>query len=314
MKLVSVVTAIAGVTLMAILIAHFGAAAVIRSLGSIGWAGFAAVCLIHLGLIGVMGIAWGVLMPGTRLWVPIWGRLVRDAGSELLPFSQVGGYVLGARAITFAGVAGPFAATSTIVDVTMELFGQLALTALALCWLSFIRPDTPIAAPAAVGLAAAGLLASAFVVVQRRGFDVLDRVARVLGRRRARVWASFLLHFVCWAASTLEAWVALQFAGAPLDSPTILVIETLLYAVRSVAFAVPNAVGVQEGAYVLLGASLGLTPEMGLALSLLKRARDLIIGLPALVAWQLLESGRLLAPGSRWHGSPAALKTKTRAR
>ncbi len=91
-------------------------------------------------------------------------------------------------------------------------------------------------------------------------------------------------------------------------------IETLLYAVRSVAFAVPNAVGVQEGAYVLLGASLGLTPEMGLALSLLKRARDLIIGLPALVAWQLLESGRLLASGSRWHGSPAALKTKTRAR
>jgi hypothetical protein len=32
---------------------------------------------------------------------------------------------------------------------------------------------------------------------------------------------------------------------------------------------------------------------MALALSLLKRARDLVIGLPALVAWQLLESGRL---------------------
>ena len=147
MKLVSVLTAIAGVTLMAVLIAHFGAAAVIRSLGSIGWAGFTAVCLIHLGLIGVMGIAWGVLMPGTRLWVPIWGRLVRDAGSELLPFSQVGGYVLGARAITFAGVAGPFAATSTIVDVTTELFGQLALTVLALCWLFFVRPDTPLRLP-----------------------------------------------------------------------------------------------------------------------------------------------------------------------
>jgi putative membrane protein len=335
-KLFSVLAAIAGVALMAVLITHFGVAAVIGSLGSIGWAGFTAVCLIHLGLIAVMGIAWGALMPGTRMWVPIWGRLVRDAGSELLPFSQVGGYVLGARAITFAGVAGPFAATSTIVDVTMELFGQLALTALALCWLFFVRPDAPIAVPAAIGLAVAGLLASAFVVVQRRGFDVFDRVARVLGRsgvdktaagaaalhiglreiyrRRARVWASFLLHFVCWAASTLEAWVALQFAGAPLDLPTILVIETLLYAARSVAFAVPNAVGVQEGAYVLLGASLGLSPEMGLALSLLKRARDLIIGLPALASWQLLESGRLLASGSRWYDGAAALKTKIRAR
>ena len=58
----------------------------------------------RLTAIAVMGIAWGVLMPGIRMWVPIWGRLVRDAGSELLPFSQVGGYVLGARAITLAGV------------------------------------------------------------------------------------------------------------------------------------------------------------------------------------------------------------------
>ena len=65
------------------------------------------------------------------------------------------------------------------------------------------------------------------------------------------------------------------------------------YAARSIAFAVPNAVGVQEGAYILLGASFGLTPETALALSLLKRARDLTIGVPALVAWQLLESGRL---------------------
>jgi hypothetical protein len=87
----------------------------------------------------------------------------------------------------------------------------------------------------------------------------------------------------------------LRFAGASLGFATVLVIESLLYAARSVAFAVPNAVGVQEGAYILLGASFGLTPETALALSLLKRARDLTIGLPALAVWQFLESGRL------WH-------------
>ena len=105
--------------------------------------------------------------------------------------------------------------------------------------------------------------------------------------------SSFVLHLACWIASTLEAWVALRFAGASLGFATVLVIESLLYAARSIAFAVPNAVGVQEGAYILLGASFGLTPETALALSLLKRARDLTIGVPALVAWQLLESGRL---------------------
>jgi len=90
------------------------------------------------------------------------------------------------------------------------------------------------------------------------------------------------------------------------------VIESLLYAIRTVAFAIPNAVGVQEGAYILLGGSFGLTPEMGLALSLLKRARDLAIGLPALGVWQALEGGRLwdrLAP--RFGALPVAKTART---
>jgi glycosyltransferase 2 family protein len=90
------------------------------------------------------------------------------------------------------------------------------------------------------------------------------------------------------------------------------VIESLLYAARSAAFIVPNAVGVQEGAYVLLGAGLGLTPEMGLALSLLKRGRDLAIGLPPLAAWQLLESSRLWASRGRFLLRSGNLKTRPR--
>jgi hypothetical protein len=75
----------------------------------------------------------------------------------------------------------------------------------------------------------------------------------------------------------------------------VLVIESLLYAVRSIAFAVPNAFGVQEGAYIVLGAGFGLAPDVTLALSLMKRARDFAIGVPALGIYQLIESGRL------WH-------------
>ena len=115
------------------------------------------------------------------------------------------------------------------------------------------------------------------------------------------MWTGFFLHLACWVAGALEVWVALRLAGRPLDFAVVLVIESLLYAIRTVAFAIPNAVGVQEGAYILVGGAFGLTPEMGLALSLLKRARDLLIGLPALGAWQALEGGRLwrrLAPRS----------------
>jgi hypothetical protein len=67
-----------------------------------------------------------------------------------------------------------------------------------------------------------------------------------------------------------------------------------MYALRSAAFFVPGAVGVQEGSYLLIGPLFGLAPETALALSLLKRGRDLLIGAPTLIAWQAMEGRRLL--------------------
>ena len=315
MRRASIVAAMAGLALIGVLVGYFGADAVIRSLIAIGWAGFATICLIHLVLIAVMGMAWWALLPGTRLWISIWGRLVRDAASEVLPLSQVGGYVLGARSIALTGVPGTSAAASTIVDVSLEFIAQIAFTGLALAWLIRLWPEAPVALPVATGLAAAAVLAAGLLVAQRRGFGSIDRVGGILGRdwlgktaigaaalhaaigeiyrRRCRLCASFILHLFCWIAATVEIWLALRLAGTPLDFGVVLVIEGLLYAVRSVAFAIPNAVGVQEGAYIMLGASFGLTPDMALALSLLKRARDLALGLPVLGVCQLFEGRRL---------------------
>jgi putative membrane protein len=315
MKLVSVFAGMIGLAVIAVLVVHFGAGAVTGSLLTLGGRGFAAICLIQLAVIAAMGIAWWVLLPGTSPWAEIWGRLVRDSASEVLPLSQVGGYVLGARALAICGVPGSRAAASTIVDVTLEFFAQLAYTGIALAWLLHLEPQTRFAAPTGFGLVVACGLAGGFLVAQRRGFRLLDRFAGALGRgwaertaagaaglhdaiaeiyaRAAAVWASLVVHLVCWIASAAEIWLALRLMKAPLGFGVVLVIESLLYAVRSVAFAVPNAVGVQEGAYILLGAGFGLTPDTALALSLLKRGRDFAIGLPALGAYQLAESGRL---------------------
>ncbi len=315
MRRVSVAAAAVGSALIAALVIHFGWDAVLRSLFAIGWRGFGAILLIHLGLIAVMGIAWRALLPGTNPAAAIWGRLVRNSASEVLPLSQVGGYVAGARAIAGAGVSGIAATATTIVDVTLEFLAQLAYTAMALLLLLYFAPANRTAMAVAVGLAVAALLAAGFLAAQRRGFGLVDRIARAIGqgwaertaagaaalhaaigdayRNIGRLAAGFALHLFSWIASASEAWLALRLAGAPLGFGPVLTIEGLLYAVRSVAFAVPNSVGVQEGAYILLGAGFGVTPDMALALSLLKRARDLVIGLPALGAWQLAETGRL---------------------
>jgi putative membrane protein len=315
MKAIPIVAALAGLAVTAGLVAVFGAGAVVRSFLAIGWAGFAAICLIHLALVAVMGIAWRGLVPGAPVWAFVSARLVREAGSEVLPLSPIGGCVLGARALMLAGVPGAVAVASTIVDLTLEFFAKLAYTALGLGLLVSLRPDSAMTAPLSAGLAAASLAAIGFVAAQRRGFSLFDRLARALGRgwaertaagaaalrcalrhsyaRRAALWAGFALHFACWIAGTLEAWLVLRLIGAALPFKTALVIESLLYAVRTFAVVIPNAVGVQEAAYVVIGAGFGLTPQIALVLSLIKRARDLAIGLPALGVWQIVEGGRL---------------------
>jgi putative membrane protein len=314
-KILPFVLIAAGIAAMAALVLHFGAGAVGAALLAVGLSGFVAVTLIHCMLIALMGIAWAALLRGARPWVAIWARFVRDSGSEVLPLSQVGGYVLGTRALVLAGVPATQGAASTIVDVTLEFVSQLAYTALGLVWLLHLQTDGIAPQAIALGLAGASALAAAFVFMQRRGMRYVDRIAQILGhgwaektaagaaalhraleaiyQRRGGVSLNFILHFGCWVASASEVWVALWFAGQPMPFGNAMVIESLVYAIRSTAFVVPNSVGVQEGAYVLLGGAFGLGPEMALALSFLKRARDLAIGLPVIAVWQAIEGGRI---------------------
>lgn len=322
MKAFGIPAFVLGLVATFLLVGHYGFGAVSDALTSIGWTGFLAIAAIHLAIIALCGLAWFALVPPPgkpAVWAFVWGRLVRDAGSEVLPFSQIGGFVLGARALTLARLPARMAAASMVVDVTMEMLSQLAYTGLALGVFAALRPQSGLAAPIAGGLALAGVVAVLVVLAQRRGFPLVMRITDVMTRQRAdlaatgiaavqgaideiyrhhrRLLAGSFLHLFTWIASAAEIWFALQLMGVPLDPGPVLAIEGILYAARGAAFAVPSALGVQEGVYVLLGGIFGLGPETALALSLLKRARDLSLGLPSLVLWQLIESRRLWRRG-----------------
>jgi uncharacterized membrane protein YbhN (UPF0104 family) len=101
-----------------------------------------------------------------------------------------------------------------------------------------------------------------------------------------------------WLIGTLEVWIVLTCMGHPASVAEALVIESLIQAVRGAAFAVPGALGVQEAGLILLCGIFHIPPDQALALSLVKRAADLVIGVPSLVALQVLEGARLAATSS----------------
>jgi hypothetical protein len=79
----------------------------------------------------------------------------------------------------------------------------------------------------------------------------------------------------------------------------VVAIESLVCAARSAAVFIPNALGVQEAAYAVLAPLFGVGAEFGLAVSLLKRARDIALGVPILLIWHAVEGQRALAKSSR---------------
>jgi uncharacterized membrane protein YbhN (UPF0104 family) len=64
-------------------------------------------------------------------------------------------------------------------------------------------------------------------------------------------------------------------------------------AIRHLAFFVPAGIGVQEAGLVLFGQVLGISGELALAVSMAKRVREVLCGLPPLISWQWMEARRL---------------------
>ncbi len=89
---------------------------------------------------------------------------------------------------------------------------------------------------------------------------------------------------------TLEVYVCLHFMGYPIDFAQALMIESLAQAVRGAAFAVPGALGAQEGGLIALCGLFNIPAEAALALSLVKRFADLGVGLPSLLLWHRIEA------------------------
>jgi putative membrane protein len=248
----------------------------------------------------------------------ILARWVGESANSLMPGGQIGGPVLMARHLALRGMPLPEAVATITVSTTLQTFAQIGF---ALVGVSLLGAHATHVSQST--LRNSSLLASAFLALQIGGFYLLQRrgffsrllraAARFVGkrdwsdwasharaidaavettyRRRAAVAGSFGLSLIGWLVGTVEVYWILQLLASPVSWSDALMLESLGQAIRGAAFAIPGALGVQEGGYLLLGALVGLHAETGLALSLAKRARELLLGLPGLVYLQLAERG-----------------------
>lgn len=314
-KTLSIAFAVAGLMGGTALAGWYGFGPIGKAILSVGGGGFMLFCLWQLVTIALLGFGWWMVAPDCRRRLPmlIWGRAVRDSAGCCLPFSQVGGFFMGARAASLSGLPWSMVTLSMVVDLTAEFISELIFAAAGLLVLLGRMGNGSATLPIAGGIVAALGLGWAVFRLHGKALPVLVRFGeRILGdwakggltgasvedlallySRSGRLVAATLVHFIGWGAKGIGNWLAFRLLGADLTLIDALAIEGLLHALLIPAFVVPGYAGVQEAGYAGLGALFGLSPEISIGVSLLRRARDIAIGIPILLAWQLWEMRRL---------------------
>jgi len=302
-----------GVLLFIAVLVSQGLPAVVATLALAGW-GLLLVALFHLVPLVLDAAAIRVLFDGgaarDSMRDALLARWAGESANSLMPAGQIGGPVLMARHLAQRGLAMQDAAAAITVSTTLQTFAQIAFALLGVALLGLQASHISQLALRTSSLIASALLAlqvGGFYWMQRRGFfsKLMRTATRFAGKRDWSQWmsqaeaidiavqltygrsgpvaASFLLSLIGWLVGTGEVYLILQLIHHPVGWIDALLLESLGQAIRGAAFAIPGALGVQEGGYLLLAPLAGLPPDAALALSLAKRARELLLGVPGLL-------------------------------
>ena len=301
-----------GLGLFTTLLVHRGLREVAAAL-SVAGAGVFGVAAFHLVPMIADAIGWRRLLAGAEqpsILAMVRARWIGESVNGLLPVLQLGGNVVKAGLVARTGVPGARAGASVVVDVTLVVTSQVCFTLLGLTIFAVHLGGDRMWPAAVTGTGLMALALGGFYVLQHRGAferlargverlsrgqwdslvssgSALDRAIVELYADRRAVTAAWSWHLVSWVFGVGEVWLALRCLGHPVDLASAVLLESLGQAVRAAAFAVPGALGVQEGGFLALGSALGIPPTTALALSLVKRVREIVLGVPGLVSWQL---------------------------
>jgi putative membrane protein len=309
-----------GLGLLVAIVVRADSSAMLHTLNSGGWRLLWLVPYRALFFF-LYAAGWLILLrpydPAHRagLGYVFWVTAVRDAVDRLLPVASVGGGVVGIRLLRWRGLAAAPSGATVIVEMVMTLVVVYLFTAVGLLLLvsssatgqAYHRLLLAFLLSLPVPVMTVLLLryGSAFARLQKflsplvgestmsEQAASLDHELRACLRRGWSLLTACALQFAALVSGAFEIWFALRLFDHPVGWGAALVLESMTQAVRHLAFVVPAGIGVQEAGLVLFGQALGISSELALAVSMAKRMREVLCGLPALISWQWLEGRRL---------------------
>lgn len=323
MKTATYVAGLLGLLVLTAMVVHQGLGEVWGILSSAGW-GLLWLVPFHALPLLLDAQGWRVLLapsdPEGRADLPflLWVATVREAVNRLLPTASVGGEIVGIRLAKLRVPSGAAVTATVVMEVLLTLITQYLLTGLGLVLLLRVTGAGGAAWTIVAAVALSLPLPIVFGALLRYGkiFARMEKVVEhmlgdghklavlldganldaAIGRlysQHGRLLLALFWQFAGYLLGTFETWLALKLLGHPVGLATAIAIEAATQAVRHVVFFVPGGLGVQEAGLVLFGHLVGIGNDVALSLSLAKRVREVLFGVPALLSWQWFE-GRML--------------------
>jgi putative membrane protein len=309
-----------GLALLLTLVIRSDLAAMLQALGLAGWGLLWLVPYRTLFFL-LYAMGWLKLL---RTYDPLrragfgyllWVTTVREAIDRLLPVASIGGGIAAVRLMRWRGLPAAAVGATIVVEVLLTLIVSYLFTVVGVLLLierSAIDPNYPhvllalaISVPVPVVTALLLRYGSVFGRLEgllrplvgesamSEGAASLDREVRACLRRGWTLLVAGALQFAALISGSFEIWLALRLFGHPVSASAALILESMTQALRHLAFVIPAGVGVQEAGLVVFGHALGISSELALAVSMAKRIREVLCGLPALLSWQWLEARRV---------------------
>jgi putative membrane protein len=306
LRAAGVVVLVGSLAVTAVMVAWWGAG----NIGGAVWRAMPALpaaIFVHGVQLALSGLGWWLLLPPpkpTRMLV-IRARWVREAVNTLLPLAGISGAVAATRLISRDAPMGMAAATAAATaDLTCEAVAQAPYLVATLAVAALLAPGQITPGRAALAIVPAIAAAVSFILAQRAGLmRLFERGARALGfttamegvhdslmrlhARPAQIARALTVHTLSWSLGGAEVWVILHAIGHPVGTGAAFAIEGLGMAARSMGFALPAGLAAQEAGFVLGAGLFGIAPPDAIALSMLKRVRELVVAVTGVAAWQI---------------------------
>jgi len=306
LRVAGIAVVVVSLAATAIMVAWWGAA----NIGAAVWRAMPALpaaIAVHGVQLALSGLGWWLLLPPpkpTRVLV-IRARWVREAVNTLLPLAGISGAVAATRLISRDAPMGMSAATAaTTADLTCEATAQAPYLVATLAVAALLAPGRITAGRAALAVLPVIAAAASFVIAQRAGLmRLVERAASALGyatamagvhdalmalhARPGQIARALAVHTTSWSLGGAEVWVILHAIGHPVGAGAAFAIEGLGMAARSMGFALPAGLAAQEAGFVLGAGLFGIAPADAVALSMLKRVRELVVAIAGVAAWQI---------------------------